>query len=140
MKRRLGVAETEAIRALYVGRLPGFTDLVCYWFERARELIENGQLARVGLVAPPARLRARRPPPGPFPTSYVHGRRLGRTLGEHDIAFHVPSMGHGLAGTGCYRVRKPRIYQHLLNWLIQGQFGEIGENAHQLIELVGCPS
>jgi hypothetical protein len=51
MKRRLGVAETEAIRALYEGRLPGFTDLVCYWFERARELIENGQVARVGLVA-----------------------------------------------------------------------------------------
>lgn len=51
MKRRLGVAETEAIRALYEGRLPGFTDLVCYWFERARELIESGQVARAGLVA-----------------------------------------------------------------------------------------
>lgn len=51
MKRRLGVAQTEAIRALYEGRLPGFTDLVCYWFERSRELIERGALLRAGLVA-----------------------------------------------------------------------------------------
>ncbi|MCK1595552.1 DNA methyltransferase [Bradyrhizobium sp. 164] len=51
MKRRLGVAETEAIRALYTDRLPGFTDLVCYWFERARELIEKGAVKRAGLVA-----------------------------------------------------------------------------------------
>lgn len=51
MKRRLGVAQTEAIRALYEGRLPGFTDLVCYWFERARELIERGVVQRAGLVA-----------------------------------------------------------------------------------------
>jgi hypothetical protein len=51
MKRRLGVAQTEAIRALYEGRLPGFTDLVCYWFERALELIEGGVVQRAGLVA-----------------------------------------------------------------------------------------
>ena len=30
LKRRLGVEMTEAIRSLYEGRLPGFTDLVCY--------------------------------------------------------------------------------------------------------------
>lgn len=51
MKRRLGVDTTEAIRALYAGRLPGFTDLVCYWFENAREMIEKGISARAGLVA-----------------------------------------------------------------------------------------
>jgi hypothetical protein len=51
MKRRLGVAETKAIRDLYEGRLPGFKDFVCYWFERARELIANRQVERVGLVA-----------------------------------------------------------------------------------------
>jgi hypothetical protein len=51
MKGKLGNAETEAIRALYKGRLPGFTDLVCYWFENARTLIERGELARAGLVA-----------------------------------------------------------------------------------------
>jgi hypothetical protein len=51
MKGKLGKAETDAIRALYKGRLPGFTDLVCYWFENARMLIERGELTRAGLVA-----------------------------------------------------------------------------------------
>lgn len=51
MKRKLGVKTTEAIRSLYNGRLPGFTDLVCYWFENARALIEAGSLGRAGLVA-----------------------------------------------------------------------------------------
>jgi len=51
LKGKLGQTETEAIRALYKGRLPGFTDLVCYWFENARTLIERGELARAGLVA-----------------------------------------------------------------------------------------
>lgn len=51
MKRRLGLQMTDAIRSLYVGRLPGFTDLVCYWFENARALIEAGVTSRCGLVA-----------------------------------------------------------------------------------------
>jgi type II restriction/modification system DNA methylase subunit YeeA len=51
MKRVLGVKMTDEIRALYKGRLPGFTDLVCYWFENTRELIERGVVARAGLVA-----------------------------------------------------------------------------------------
>ncbi|TXG84017.1 MAG: class I SAM-dependent DNA methyltransferase [Sphingomonadales bacterium] len=51
MKRGLGIKETEAIRAIYDGRLPGFTDLVCYWFENAREKIERGGVQRAGLIA-----------------------------------------------------------------------------------------
>ena len=51
MKRRLGTEMTGAIRALYAGRLPGFTDLVCYWFENARAMIEAGTVTRAGLVA-----------------------------------------------------------------------------------------
>ena len=51
LKRKLGVPMTAAIRAIYDGRLPGFTDLVCYWFENACTLIERGELARVGFVA-----------------------------------------------------------------------------------------
>ena len=51
MKRRLGVSMTEGIRALYEGRLPGFTDLVCYWLENARSMIEGGIVERAGLVA-----------------------------------------------------------------------------------------
>jgi hypothetical protein len=51
MKRRLGVPMTEAIRRIYQGRLPGFTDLICYWFENSRQLIQSGVVARAGLVA-----------------------------------------------------------------------------------------
>jgi type II restriction/modification system DNA methylase subunit YeeA len=51
MKRRMGVQETEALRAAFDGRLAGFTDLVCYWFEKARVLVARGEIARVGLVA-----------------------------------------------------------------------------------------
>lgn len=51
LKRRLGVEMTEAMRRLYEGRLPGFTDLVCYWFENARDAVAAGRTDRVGLVA-----------------------------------------------------------------------------------------
>jgi type II restriction/modification system DNA methylase subunit YeeA len=51
MKRRLGVEETESIRKAFKGRLPGFTDLVCYWYEKARAKIVAGQCQRVGFVA-----------------------------------------------------------------------------------------
>jgi hypothetical protein len=51
MKRRLGADETDAIRQVYRDRLPGFTDLVCYWFENTRALIEAGEVTRAGLVA-----------------------------------------------------------------------------------------
>jgi len=51
LKRGLGATETNAIRMLYHGRLPGFTDLVCYWFENARRQIEDGKATRAGLIA-----------------------------------------------------------------------------------------
>ncbi len=50
MKRKLGTPTTEAIRAVY-DQLPGFTDLVCYWFEKAREMIEDGRVQAAGYVA-----------------------------------------------------------------------------------------
>nr|WIE92519.1 class I SAM-dependent DNA methyltransferase [Mesorhizobium sp. WSM4875] len=51
MKRSLGVEETERIRAVFGDRLPGFTDLVCYWFEKARAAIVEGRTEIAGLVA-----------------------------------------------------------------------------------------
>ncbi|MBZ9889861.1 N-6 DNA methylase [Mesorhizobium sp. BR1-1-3] len=51
MKRSLGVEETERIRAIFADRLPGFTDLVCYWFEKARAAIIEGRTELAGLVA-----------------------------------------------------------------------------------------
>lgn len=51
MKRRLGPEYSELLRAAYVGRLQGFSDLVCYWFEKARAHVVAGKAKRVGLVA-----------------------------------------------------------------------------------------
>ncbi len=52
------------------------------------------------------------PASGPFPTSYTAYRHAmnttapispeARTLGEQNVGFHVPNVGHGRAGTRCY--------------------------------------
>lgn len=41
----------DDLRAAYADRIPGFSDFVCYFFEKARENIENGNTKRVGLIA-----------------------------------------------------------------------------------------
>ena len=41
MRRELGDTYVDALRDLYGGRLPGASDLVCYWFEKARSMIEK---------------------------------------------------------------------------------------------------
>ena len=51
MRDRLGPEYTQALRARYAGRVPGGADLVCYWFEKAREQIASGKVMRAGLVA-----------------------------------------------------------------------------------------
>ena len=51
MKRKLGVTETANLRDAFKGQLPGFTDLVCYWFEKSQIMISEGRLERAGLVA-----------------------------------------------------------------------------------------
>ncbi|CAB3807738.1 hypothetical protein LMG28688_06601 [Paraburkholderia caffeinitolerans] len=51
MRGRLGAAYVEALRKAYEGRVPGGADLVCYWFDKANDLISAGQLQRAGLVA-----------------------------------------------------------------------------------------
>lgn len=51
MKRRLGVDYTVRLRTAYSGRLAAFTDLVCYWFEKARADLLKGRYRRAGLVA-----------------------------------------------------------------------------------------
>lgn len=47
----LGRDYTDRLRQLYDGRVPGFADLVLYWFEKARAQIEAGRLTVAGLVA-----------------------------------------------------------------------------------------
>jgi len=51
MRRILGQEETERVRAVFADRLPGFTDLVCYWFEKARASIVEGRSSVAGFVA-----------------------------------------------------------------------------------------
>jgi hypothetical protein len=51
MRAELGDEYVEALRKLYAGRVPGGADLVCYWFEKARAMIEAGKAKRAGLLA-----------------------------------------------------------------------------------------
>src|SRR4051812_30108811 len=51
IRKELGDTTVEALFSLYEGRVPAFADLVCYWFERARALIETGRVKRTGLLA-----------------------------------------------------------------------------------------
>ncbi|MGA3267995.1 MAG: DNA methyltransferase [Verrucomicrobiota bacterium] len=47
----LGRHYQKELWKIYEGRLPGFADLCCYWFEKARQQIENGKCKRAGLLA-----------------------------------------------------------------------------------------
>jgi len=51
MRSELGDKYVEDLRKLYGDRIPGQSDLVCYWFERARSMIEKGKVKRAGLLA-----------------------------------------------------------------------------------------
>ncbi len=51
MRRELGNGYVEELRTIYGNRIPGQSDLCCYWFEKARQQIEDGQCKRAGLLA-----------------------------------------------------------------------------------------
>jgi type II restriction/modification system DNA methylase subunit YeeA len=51
MRAELGDKYVDDLRKLYEGRIPGQSDLVCYWFEKARAMIEAGKIKRAGLLA-----------------------------------------------------------------------------------------
>ena len=51
MRRELGDAYVEDLRKIYGKRIPGQSDLCCYWFEKARQQIEDGECERAGLLA-----------------------------------------------------------------------------------------
>lgn len=51
MRRELGDAYVDLLRALYADRIPGQSDLCCYWFEKARAHIADGKCKRAGLLA-----------------------------------------------------------------------------------------
>jgi hypothetical protein len=51
MRRELGDDYVDRLRALYADRIPGQSDLCCYWFEKARAHIAAGKCKRAGLLA-----------------------------------------------------------------------------------------
>ncbi len=51
IRKELGNQRVEALFGLYEHRVPAFADLVCYWFERTRALIEQKHVRRAGLLA-----------------------------------------------------------------------------------------
>jgi hypothetical protein len=51
IRAELGDDYVNALFKLYEGRVPAFADLVCYWFEKTRAMLEAGKVKRVGLLA-----------------------------------------------------------------------------------------
>ena len=51
IRYELGAHYVRDLFDLYQGKVPAFSDLVCYWFERARSQIERGHARRAGLLA-----------------------------------------------------------------------------------------
>jgi hypothetical protein len=51
MRGELGHAYVEQLRYVFRDRLPASSDLVCYWFEKARAAIERCATRRAGLIA-----------------------------------------------------------------------------------------
>ncbi len=51
LRRNLGDAYVDALLKLYKDRVPAEADLVTYWFEKARKMVERKQARAVGLVA-----------------------------------------------------------------------------------------
>ncbi len=51
MRRELGDDYVDELRRIFRDRIPGQSDLCCYWFEKARQAIESGSSQRSGLLA-----------------------------------------------------------------------------------------
>ena len=51
IREGLGDAYVDSLFKLYGARVPPFSDLCCYWFEKARKATEDKQCQRVGLLA-----------------------------------------------------------------------------------------
>jgi type II restriction/modification system DNA methylase subunit YeeA len=51
IRSQLGDDYTDALFRLYAERIPNFSDLCCYWFEKARAMIASGKTKRAGLLA-----------------------------------------------------------------------------------------
>ncbi len=50
LRSELGSDYVESLFKLYGDRIPNFSDLCCYWFEKARVSIQQGRCSRAGLL------------------------------------------------------------------------------------------
>jgi SAM-dependent methyltransferase len=50
MRQMLGDNYVKALFALYSNKIPAFSDLCCYWFEKGRGMIQEGKTSRAGLL------------------------------------------------------------------------------------------
>ncbi len=51
LREELGDEYVEKLFGMYAGRIPNFSDLCCYWFEKARESLAAEKCRRAGLLA-----------------------------------------------------------------------------------------
>ena len=51
LRKQLGDDYVDALFGAYRGRVPAEADFVCYWFEKARTMLEQGRAKRAGLLA-----------------------------------------------------------------------------------------
>ena len=51
LRTQLGDEYVDAMFQCYKGRVPAEADIVCYWFENARRMLERGRARRAGLLA-----------------------------------------------------------------------------------------
>jgi hypothetical protein len=51
LRTSLGSEYVDALFKVFAGRVPAEADFVCYWFEKARALVSEGNVKRVGLLA-----------------------------------------------------------------------------------------
>ena len=51
IRGNLPESHTDSLFQLYGARIPNYSDYCCYWFEKARQMIEDGSAQRVGLLA-----------------------------------------------------------------------------------------
>ena len=51
LRKQLGDEYVDALFGAYHGRVPAEADFVCYWFEKARTMLEQGRAKRAGLLA-----------------------------------------------------------------------------------------
>ena len=51
LRSELGDEYVDALFQSYRGRVPAEADIVCYWFENARAMLEQGRASRAGLLA-----------------------------------------------------------------------------------------